>query len=359
MVENVNIEDFLNARKKEINTIEKSIEQKKRTSQLFQTVPHYARRRNHSYSERKHKVKYRTKNRFIVRSHVYFAKRFKMLKLQLTNNLNIKRSDVSIPWKRNVKSKSFLNKGFANGYFIDESFKQIEEIDNNAPNSLDVNEFHTEKDVDFLRNKQTHMKIEYKRETFVQKYAIFKMFLANEKIKKKLKELVRKNNGITYKNKDTNQLDTFICIVDVKRHMETIVALEKMFIRAITIKELGTLAVEKDALTMYDLVDGALFKDIENLLADELIEKYNKTPPGKRNEIHDLNDVRIFTHEPVKYFTFKIPKGRADRGAYVLQNENIVGRVIRSEYKTKEGFNYGLCYLKKAHALNNLYIKKY
>ena len=341
--DNINVQSFLNARTKEIEGIERCLENKKRNTCKFQEFPHYARRRNHSFLERKQKFKFRTKNRFLIRSHIYFAKRFKMLKILLNNVLDTKRSDVSIPWIRNIKSKSFINKAFSNGFFVDESFKQItkgcSEID------LQQNEFISDKTTDFIKTKNDFLQIDFREETFKQEKAIFRLFNIKEEIIKGLKQLVRLCNGSLYKNSNIAALDGYIVVCDVKKHMEMILGLEKMFIRAISIKEVSVLMVEKDKMSVYDYVDTLLFKKIDENIYKDQIDKYQRIPPGKKNKIEDLSEFKLYTNENVKYFIFKIEKGRAERSSNILDGENKIGKVVRSEYKRNNGLNYGLCYL--------------
>ncbi|OQS55573.1 hypothetical protein EHP00_649 [Ecytonucleospora hepatopenaei] len=351
MTENINIKDFLNARTKEINDIEKSMNHEKRVSQKFQELPHYARRRNHSYAPRPVKFKRRTKNRFLIRSHVYFAKRFKMLKLSLENDLDLKRSDISIPWERNIKSKSFLTKAYANGYFLDESFLSFQGFDltefgkeEKYVKNFEINEYFTLNGVDYLKNKQGYFKNVFSNKCFIQKHAIFKFFCLKEDILKDLKKIVRENNGILYKNKDKCALDNFLCILDVRNHIKTLLRFEKLFIRAVSIKELNILAIEQNKMTSYDLIHTEFFKKIDEKLYEDFVLKYNAKPLGKKNLISDLNIFKLSnTETQLVYAIFKLKKGSVKRSALVFYENEVVGRVIRQGYRFSSGCNYGLC----------------
>ncbi|ORD99976.1 hypothetical protein A0H76_2564 [Hepatospora eriocheir] len=111
------VDEFVNSRSKEIKEIEKSIETKKKQSLIWQRLPHYKRRRNRNYDKRHtKKVKPRKKDRHVLRTHTYFAKRFFMLKLK---------DKLSIPLNRRVKSDKFIYKFSLRLLVFDESFRGV------------------------------------------------------------------------------------------------------------------------------------------------------------------------------------------------------------------------------------------
>ena len=352
----INLEDFVNARNKEIETIEESIKNKRKITLKWQTVPHYKRRRNHSYIYKKKKFKQRSKQRFGMRSHVYFAKRFHMLMIDSSLKL-------AIPWIRNVKSKSFLNKAYNIGFFIEESFREIKIVNNNNNdnNQIDNLECMCTQDGEIFRNNNIVYHITGNI-TKVVTNCIFKLYLVNMTNINKIMEILQQYEVILYKNNDkTDFFNSYIIIGNKYITMKLIVDLQKIYVRLISIKELEILALEYDIMTFYDKVNTPIYQKIDAEQYKQIKDKYERTPIGKKNQYNIEKQLLYFDSSTISYYIFKIPKGTGERGAEIVTDDLlVVGRVIRVGYKRTNGVNYGLLYFFNCHnnyTNNTLYIR--
>lgn len=334
----INLEDFLNARNKEIETIEESIKNKRKITLKWQTVPHYKRRRNHSYIYRKKKFKQRSKQRFGMRSHVYFAKRFHML--MIDSNLKL-----AIPWVRNIKSKSFLNKAYNIGFFIEESFREIKIVDNNNNNQLNNLEFICTQDGEIFRNNNIIYHITGNVTNIVTN-CIFKLYLVNMVNINKIMEVLKQYEVKIYENNDkTDFFNSYIIIGNKNITMKLIIDLQKIYLRLISIKELEIIALEHDVMTLYDRVNIPIYQKIDAEQYKQIKDKYERTPIKKKNQYNIEKQLLYFNSTTISYYVFKIPKGKSERGAEIItDNLLIIGRVIRVGYKRTNGVNYGLLY---------------
>lgn len=337
----IDIEEFVNAREKEINAMEKSIKTTNRVSLPFQMVPHYARRRNHSFMKRVHAFKRRTRQRFMLKTHIYFAKRFSMMKLQ-------EKPRLSIPWIRNVKSKGLITKAHKIGYFVEESFKKITQTTNYDMFGSQIRPgcFVTTPDADFVNNEGVIYKISmHEIAEEKQDFSVFKLIQTDKTEFAKIMTVINKHKGICFKNsKKSDLFNTYLLLCKPENTMEMLLDLQKIFLRLITVHEISTVATETMTLSQYDYVHTGIFKRLDETICREIAEKYNRTPVGKRTA-YDLNKLPLYTEKPVHYIKFKIPRGRAERSAKITNGTEVVGKVIRSEYKRSSGINCGIGFL--------------
>ncbi|EJW02024.1 hypothetical protein EDEG_03521 [Edhazardia aedis USNM 41457] len=114
----IDSKSFIEARAAEIKYLEGKIKKSTKKSCLFQRQPFYKRRRLHSktkISKNLNKRRKKKQDHPYLRTHVWFAKRFEMVRLFGT----------FMPFKRRQKSDKFIYKSSKRGYIIDESYKSI------------------------------------------------------------------------------------------------------------------------------------------------------------------------------------------------------------------------------------------
>lgn len=102
----IDVNDFVSKRSDDIDKINAHLESRKKKSMAFQKLPHFKRRRTGSPHPKRRRQRKRFKNEWTF-LHRYFAKRFSMINL---NNL-------LLPYERNQKSFSLLDKGHNFLYF--------------------------------------------------------------------------------------------------------------------------------------------------------------------------------------------------------------------------------------------------
>ncbi|KAM0674325.1 Ribonucleases P/MRP protein subunit pop1 [Gurleya vavrai] len=122
-LDEIDANNFVDARASEIQNIEKKIQQTTKKSQLFQRLPFHKRRRTKSRDTRKtpnkHKrIKLRNNKIFehpFLATHKWFAKRFEMINF----------CGSKLPFKRRQKSDKFIYKSKERGFIFDDSYRQI------------------------------------------------------------------------------------------------------------------------------------------------------------------------------------------------------------------------------------------
>lgn len=180
--EDINVIEFIQSRSKEIQAIEESINKTNKKTMLFQRLPFYKRRRNRNYDKRKaKKFTYRKRDRHFLRTHNYYSKRFFMLKVD----------DLSIPFKRRIKSSKYIYKSQKRGFIFDESFRKAIEylktdifrdlssnediVDSFNPNSMSIQDFRLKlENTPYLNSNSynTIQKIDNEYEIIFKKFSI-------------------------------------------------------------------------------------------------------------------------------------------------------------------------------------------
>jgi len=398
--EDINTIDFIQSRSKEIQAIEDSINKTSKKTMLFQRLPFYKRRRNRNYDKRQlKKFSYRKRDRHFLRTHNYYAKRFFMLKVE----------NFSIPFRRRLKSSKYIYKSQDRGFIFDESFRGATEykrediFDNNSVGSPIKDVKGCENDTilveEFLSKIDGSKRIQQYSYGIVQQVdneyeIVFKkesVILIGKKLnivgcpidcvfsvinKDRLEEILESPSSPNmkysfYKAKcgystqesiENKSLETYKIFCVRSEAMNIYQKMINAGVVPICLLEIHRLALENNILTVYDNVSSALFKKIEKSSCRDIIEKYNRTPPSKRQE-YNLNLLFLSNERVYKYFIFKILKGTADAAAEIFSESQVefsedtggfsciygdsVGRVVRSEYKFGSGKCFGLGFFKK------------
>ena len=151
-----------------------------------------------------------------------------------------------------------------------------------------------------------------------------------------------------------------VIFLSKERAMTTWLWLIKQSIIPVSIRELERIALEENTLIYpCDCVQSLYFKEYEKAMNKGIIEKYERTPRGKRIEI---NTEDLFIHEVnnLQYFYFDLPRGSANKNAFITQNGQLVGRVVRGGFSFKRGKCRGLGYFfKKIEQDEKIYVGEY
>lgn len=330
--ETINIADFIAARRHEIAQIEAAIRQTTKKSVLFQRLPHYQRRRNRSFDQRRRAVHTpRKKDRHCLHSHTFNAKRFFMLRL----------AHCAVPLRRRLKGDKFVYKAAHRGFFIDESFRGVREwplgnADASSGGAVsgatrgvcngDVCDVLADGAVRFLVGgglvdaaPQSHSCI---------------AVVHGERVA-----------GIAWpvpvhvfpQPPRAAQLPETHRIVCAREHtMAVVQALLNAGLAPAGVEDIERLALESGTLCLYDWVGTRLYRAIEDARAREFEEKYARTPPAKRAAV-DCTQLRLPDSVCHAYFTFRVRRGTCTRAAVIWRGEACVGRVVRAAFRFAAG----------------------
>lgn len=400
--EDINIIDFIQSRSKEIQAIEDSINKTSKKTMLFQRLPFYKRRRNRNYDKRQlKKFSYRKRDRHFLRTHNYYAKRFFMLKVE----------NFSIPFRRRLKSSKYIYKSQDRGFIFDESFRGATEykredvfgsnsVGSPADDGKDCENGTIMMVEEFLNKINGSKEIQQYSYGIVQQVdneyeIIFKkesVILIGKRLnitgcpidcvfsvihKDRLEEILESpfSSNMKYsfykakcdystqdKTGSYKSLETYKIFCARSEVMNVYQKMINGGVVPICLLEIHRLALENNLLTVYDNVSSALFKKIEKSSCRDIIEKYDRTPPSKRQE-YNLNLLFLSNERVYKYFIFRILKGTADAAAEIFSESQVefseemggfscvyrdpVGRVVRSAYKFGSGKCFGLGFFKK------------
>lgn len=347
--DSIDVVDFMKARSKEIEAIERSIETSHKKSLLWQRIPFYRRRRNRNYDKRsKKKFSYRKKDRHFLRTHTFYAKRFFMLKLNA----------FSIPLARRLKSSKYMYKSQHRGFIFDESFRGAHacaksDLAQAVARGIDLakdgviqyidNEYEVIVDGDRIISIGKNLCGGAGMEGQAVVSVILKKDYRFEELDASLSATIYKPSGMG------NGLETHKILCPRTSVMSVYQKLQSSGFIAVCLDEIHRLALERDCMTVYDNVHSPLFKEIEAAQNAEKIAKYERTPASKK-QAYDLG--RLHLHdEPVHgYFIFQITKGSCEGRAEILSGGECIGRVIRGGYKFSSGRCHGLgfCYNQQA-----------
>lgn len=344
MDKDINTVDFIEARAKEITAIEESINKTAKKTMLFQRLPFYKRRRNRNYDKRKSKkTTFRKKDRHFLRTHTFYSKRFFMLKLDISE-------DISIPFKRRIKSSKYIYKSQDRGFVFDESFRRgyycdltdfininindnndISNVDNDNNNDIsnvgndnsiignDKIDINTINDITVDNNSINNIiessinlnlydKVQSVSNLFdviITKKFVYLIGIKPKNLQLKPIDCVFsllkvQNTDFSYlKNfksvkifRSENGLETHKIICDRSEAMLVYEKLINYSIIPICLEEIHRLAIENSCLTVYDNIKSKIFNIIEKSINKEIIEKYNRTPLSKKQR-YDLNLLNI------------------------------------------------------------------
>lgn len=366
----INVVDLVEARSKEIQLIEESIKATNKKTMLFQRLPFYKRRRNRNYDQRKSKkFSYRKKDRHFLRTHTYYSKRFFMLNL----------GKVSIPVARRVKSSKYIYKSQERGFVFDESFRGGAVYDKDYVLGLDdsgddhsdstcileshplgVNHISVRdllSQVDLLRHNEVQS-INNEYEAIITESSIVvvgKVLRAGGRPLECVFSVLR-HSGVgqvlslksTYKN-NSGGLESYKILCRRSEAMEIYQKLVSNNIIPICLSEIHRLSLENDVLSVYDNVSSGLYRSIEAGVNAEIVSKYERTPKSKKQS-YDLSRLYLSEETPAVYFIFKVAKGSVSSCAEIFDDDECIGRVVRSAYKFGEGRCFGLGFLRKSFA---------
>lgn len=365
----INVIDFIEARSKEIQFIEESIKSTNKKTMLFQRLPFYKRRRNRNYDQRMtKKFSYRKKDRHFLRTHTYYSKRFFMLSL----------GKVSIPITRRIKSSKYIYKSQRRGFVFDESFRGgavydkdyilgldgsssqcgSESILKTNPLGIDPTRVSDMLDrIDLSRHNEVQM-IDNEYEVIVTESSIIMVGKVLHAEGRALECVfsVLNHSGIEQildlKSVYVNNSDGMESCKIICKRSEAMGIYQRLVnnnVIPICLSEIHRLSLENDAVSVYDNVSSSLYRSIEASVNAEIISKYNRTPKSKK-QTYDLDKLYLSREAPSVYFVFQVSKGSVSSCAEIFNDEECVGRVVRSAYKFGGGRCFGLGFLKKGLA---------
>ncbi|EOB13913.1 hypothetical protein NBO_52g0004, partial [Nosema bombycis CQ1] len=285
--------------------IEAAINNTRKKSMLFQRLKFYQRRRSRSYMRKKTNT--RRKDRHVLRTHTWYSKRFKMIKI----------FNCHLPFTRNMKSSKYIYKSLKRGFVFDQTYKQTK----------------------LFKKNDTHFLTRYAKEC-----SLIKKQINNEEIEvgvigeyliiSYIKEVIDENifDGLEFVsniecsfllinvpdnfNLKPEGLDLFylkneqkggVIFVSKQKAMDTWKWLIKQSIMPVSITELERITLEEGTMNYpFDCVQSEYFKEYEKTVNKDIIEKYERTPKGKRVEI-DIKDFFLFSDDKnLKYFYFEL-----------------------------------------------------
>ncbi|KAL6121831.1 hypothetical protein NUSPORA_01202 [Nucleospora cyclopteri] len=324
----INVADFVNARGKEIQSIEKSLEKSNKKSLIWQRMPFYKRRRNRCYIKKcRKKFTFRKTDRHFLRSHTFFAKRFFMLKIG---------EKFSIPLQRRLKSDSYIAKSMHRGFVMEESFRPVFVSNSSKAASLLKNHQFIKQanNYEIARENEQIYSIGEKIDQTFEKTNL--CVLSIYKVKN-----IQKAQWKLFRNKNSDEIETFKIICEREEIMGFLNDLIKISIIPVCLKEIDRISTENQALSLYDNVNSDIYKSIQTAKIQRIKEIYEKTPKGKKVN-YDTSKLSIESVEDPIYFYFKLIKGNAKDFAEIFYENILVGRVIRGSYNYSKGCSVGL-----------------
>ncbi|KAM0677758.1 Ribonucleases P/MRP protein subunit pop1 [Binucleata daphniae] len=404
-INEIDATSFVDARSGEIKLLETKISQSTKKTQLFQRLPFHKRRRTKSKDTRKTPNKHKRKNKRKTKSydfpylktHKWFAKRFKMIKM----------FDSAVPYERTIKSDKFIYKSSSRGFIYDESYKNIK--------FADFNEIKNTRFYDLIVNnkkQKLHSTIEnmienccYNIETLINdhvyffdvfktKNKIYIVYLPNIDFEGLLgsniffsacfscltyyKDIKISESGIYDKfEKQNNDNDCFIDeFFDNKYEKKylyvkytdesfetgkifitrsyTMIVWQFLYVSGcipISIKEMLRLGTENLKLIFpFDYVNSHYYTDYEKCIVQPIKDKYDRIPKSKKPNYEKMKIENPFfmpqTTKIVCTSYFVAAKGSIKRMA-MIYNESfqIIGYVIRGSFCFTIGKNRGVCIL--------------
>lgn len=264
-------EEFLKSRKKELNEFFNRISSTKKKKMLFQTLPYYKRRRTRSHIRKFKKKK--------CNSVIYFSKRFSMINMY----------GYKVALKNRLKSDSYIYKSLERGFFMDASFRKIflnQKFCLEESGMIRKNECKHDEDFDSFKNYDVFYVLNFKYDPGYYKIRNNKLL----KIEMPCISISDEIIIIVYTNET-------IFLVHKKYTMSLIQILIYNGHIPIGIHEYFRICLELKKLTFFDN-NLSIFKEYENEVSKLKIEKYNRTPKSKRVNYDKLNI----------YSPFKIPE---------------------------------------------------
>lgn len=351
---------FAKERAREIQLIEAAIESNRKKSMLFQRLPFYLRRRPKSHEKRAKRNKgLRKKDRHGLRTHTWYAKRFEMLKVW----------GSAVPLRRRMKSSKFIYKSQHRGFVFDESYKTTVVYLRPATEVLGI-DFSLENVVQQVWHKNAAFEAivtkrylviislgeeikldlaEHRRMDCCLSLVKIDSLIGSDACPKTLHAALDADDSIGCSEvvyvKSTSETETAKVFVKREEVMDFWQSLVNAGVIPVSVEELQRLALENDYMVYpFDFAGTRAYADFEQSYVEPARAKYERTPKSKKMEM-DTRDMYIHTDERIVYALFELEKGSADRCAFVLDDDKVVGRVIRSAFCFTRGVCRGVCYL--------------
>lgn len=177
--------------------------------------------------------------------------------------------------------------------------------------------------------------------------------LSKERLKyKKEDEIVTFTNVLVIPRMDSIERYKFIVSKDLLRELHDFIV--KAGIVPVSLSELFRIGLEhKELIYPFDCPSSPLFRIYEKVAYSPEMEKWRRTPPGKRinYEKFGSNDPWFLPSNFYDNFLctayFEVPKGSAKRMGLVYEGDCIVGYVLRASYCYKIGKCRGVCVLRR------------
>lgn len=348
----IDVQNFVNERESDIKILEKSINSSRKKTMLFQRLPFYRRRRTRSnFCKKQRSV--RQKRRHYLKTHVWYAKRFKMIKLD----------NVGIPIKRNQKSSKFIYKSQHRGFIFDESFKKSYVCFLNDTNLRQFNiNYNLINKVQLIQTEEGYIEAIVTEKICIlllpmgmncnfDVLAYFDCLISLIKINDEfIKDFYMDVDG-AIENKtifyveNINNYESGKLFLSSKDVMRIWLHFIKKGCIPICIEEMQRLALENDYMVYpFDDVHSKMFKMLEDAQNTEFINKYERTPKSKKTSIN-FEHLYIQTRDRVFFYIFELTKGVLNKNAFIYSTDNqLVGRVIRGNFCFTKGKSKGLCY---------------
>jgi hypothetical protein len=362
----INIEEFVKDRESDIRMLEKAINNSKKKTMYFQRLPFYKRRRTRSNFVKKNKST-RQKHRHILKTHVWYAKRFKMIKVE----------GIGLPLVRNQKSSKYIYKSQDRGFIFDESFKKIRiysvndsiinlfDVDKNVKNLIQLvksDKGYVEVIVTDLHFILISSLIDFNDKSVIKTLDCCISFIkihenTIKNISQDIDASLSEDLSFFVRNSEEYEVGKlFILKKDVMDMWGTLI---KKGCIPVSIDEVQRLALENSYMTYpFDDVNSVMFRCLENVVNTDIMDKYERTPKSKKVEINS-DDLFINTNKEVHFYAFELEKGVLTKNGLIFsEKDDILGRVIRGGFCYTRGRSRGLCYLYKECNIEDKFIAK-
>lgn len=425
-INEIDTTSFVDARSGEIKLLEEKIAQSTKKTQLFQRLPFHKRRRTKSKDTRKTPNKHKRRNKRkckaydfpMLKTHKWFAKRFKMIKL----------FNSALPYERTIKSDKFIYKSAHRGFIFDESYKKIKVADiekvNNSEfmNMIICNEDQDQKMSGFIGKIDFELIYEVKPvmegcDYFFQicktEKQIYVIYIENDWLETRLDsnlfchkvfaslsilkgtklsktgiyekfEAINTDNGSSIDNFFAGRYDNKYCFIKsndgdfetgkifIDRNYTMLVwqFLHNSGYIPMSIKEILRLGTENSKFIFpFDYVQSEHYTEYEKCIVQPIKDKHDRTPKSKKVNYDKMKVADPFyipkIAGPMLLRYFIADKGHIKRMAMIYNTEDrIIGYVIRGSFCFTIGKCKGVCFVtqdgtKELYAQNINEVKRY
>jgi len=147
--------------------------------------------------------------------------------------------------------------------------------------------------------------------------------------------------------KSSSGLESHKIICDRSEVMPIYEKLIRNSIIPVCLEEIHRLSIENSTYTIYDDITTGLYKTIERSINRDIIDKYNRTPPAKRQSydlglLYVTGDEALAGQMSVVYCMFRVVKGTTGRCDQIIRDGVCIGRVVRGGYRYSSGCCHGI-----------------